>query len=461
MRFVQPKHSLSIAKWFINGILSHKINNIGKSVGFIKRNDGKLLPSTFVKAFTLGTLNISNPTLQLVANICEDLQDGLTLSKVAIYQRLGVGSELLKEVLKECLSYAISFSSKACAVDILKQFSDVDIFDSTIVSLPQKLAAFYPGSGGRHKAGSLCIQTMFSLLDRCFKHIELTGNYTNDGSYTKEIPKKMKQGGLAIFDRGYKNKSGHKDIMDKGAFFLTRIVRNSIFYSADMKYRYPNKELDIVDILKKSNGFVDMELQMGSDPQRRIKCRLVAIQLPPEIANERIRKARKSVGKKTLSNKELELLKWDTFATNVPSQMLPAETVGNIYRLRWQIEILFKACKSHLGLENLRGCGKEQMECLVYGRLIMAVLMSIFYSQCYAAMYKKLQREVSVLKFFSYIKNHAYEFMFYILGYQLSYNKLGQLLEKAALASLYEKRKRKTSLANIIQYHISHLESSA
>ncbi len=53
------------------------------------------------------------------------------------------------------------------------------------------------------------------------------------------------------------------------------------------------------------------------------------------------------------SPKRLYLLAWNIFLTNVPSQLWPLRALQPIYRLRWRIEIIFKAWKNHLGLRQL------------------------------------------------------------------------------------------------------------
>ncbi|SNS67832.1 Transposase DDE domain-containing protein [Anaerovirgula multivorans] len=102
-----------------------------------------------------------------------------------------------------------------------------------------------------------------------------------------------------------------------------------------------------------------------------IKCRLVALRLSDEIVNEHRRKAKKkdkSQGKQ-LTAKEIELLAFNIIITNANEDMPSSEAVCDLYRARWQIELVFKACKSYLNIDKLGNCGLYQLECLIYGRL--------------------------------------------------------------------------------------------
>ena len=91
-------------------------------------------------------------------------------------------------------------------------------------------------------------------------------------------------------------------------------------------------------------------------------------------------------------------LAFNFYITNVDAHKWPASVVGTIYRIRWQIELIFKQWKSILGIDCLRGSSPNRILCLVYGRLIAVILMSMIYRClcCYAL--AVFDREVSVVK---------------------------------------------------------------
>lgn len=106
----------------------------------------------------------------------------------------------------------------------------------------------------------------------------------NDVKYSMELNKFLNPNDLIIFDLGYKDRLGYREIMNKSAFFLTKAERHNVYHKVDTKLRYPGQDIKIVDILQKSNGVVDMELLVGHIPEKRIKCRFVAIRLPKNVA---------------------------------------------------------------------------------------------------------------------------------------------------------------------------------
>lgn len=86
------------------------------------------------------------------------------------------------------------------------------------------------------------------------------------------------------------------------------------------------------------------------------------------------------------------------YITNVQREKLSSKSVILLYRLCWQIEIVFKAWKSYHGLEQLKGEREERIECFIYGRLIMIVIMSFLTSSIRRYLWETKKREVSFLK---------------------------------------------------------------
>ena len=65
-----------------------------------------------------------------------------------------------------------------------------------------------------------------------------------------------------------------------------------------------------------------------------------------------------------------EYLSWITFTfyvTNVESEIWTHKVVGTIYRLRWQIELIFKQWKSLLRIDCLLSTNENRIRCLVFG----------------------------------------------------------------------------------------------
>ena len=65
---------------------------------------------------------------------------------------------------------------------------------------------------------------------------------------------------------------------------------------------------------------------------------------------------------------------WTVFLTNVPEEKLTWREVWVTYRLRWQVELLFKRWKSLGGLGHSQGTKEWRLVVEVYAKLLGALL---------------------------------------------------------------------------------------
>jgi hypothetical protein len=90
------------------------------------------------------------------------------------------------------------------------------------------------------------------------------------------------------------------------------------------------------------------------------------------------RKARRKAQKDRRQASELTLLlcEYVMVLTTIGPSELSAEVVLSLYRVRWQIEILFKRWKSLLGLSKLRGKQMSELSwSWLYGKLLYCLLI--------------------------------------------------------------------------------------
>jgi hypothetical protein len=119
-----------------------------------------------------------------------------------------------------------------------------------------------------------------------------------------------------------------------------------------------------------------LELNVWVGIQKRLACRLLAIRLSPEIVEEKRRQLRDKARRKgrPVSATSLAWLEWSVFITNVPLEWLTLEQVSLIYRLRWQIELLFKLWKSECQIDRIAGRIRNRVLCEIYAKLIGSVI---------------------------------------------------------------------------------------
>ncbi len=193
--------------------------------------------------------------------------------------------------------------------------------------------------------------------------------------------------------------------------------------------------------------------------EERLPCRLVAYRLPDEVVRERRGKARSTAQKKggQRSKDYLNWLRFGFFVTNVPSEIWEPEVVGTVYRLRWQIELTFKNWKSLLNIHVLRGTRRERIECFLYGRLTVVVVMTMIsgFASWYACGY--LKKEASFHKLTDWLKRK--DRLAKAIRSGSSDELFDELIRDISGKLCKQKRKRKTSRQMLEGEGIPYMES--
>jgi Transposase DDE domain len=338
---------------------------LAKLCGFVRRALRKLDLHGFVLSSMVLALQQACSLRQqaILAGIC----GATTLSKQALHKRLGRPAVLF---LQGCLAAAIGSrlsSNLACRPTA---FGRVLIQDSTCISLPARLAGLFPGPSNQSGKPQAClrIQCLYDLLTERFVRFTLGPFTRNDQAAAGDLPPLLQPRDMVLRDLGYFTIDSLRAIAAKAAFFLTRLR-----YGVTLFCPKSGAPIDLAKILR-PGATLDIELLLGQ--REKLPVRLLAFALPPKIAAERRRKARADRDKRLChSDHYLYLLGWNIFLTNASPQQLPLATAATLYRLRWRVEILFKAWKSHLGLHHVSQLGSRQVEVLVYGLLLFAMLM--------------------------------------------------------------------------------------
>ena len=136
-----------------------------------------------------------------------------------------------------------------------------------------------------------------------------------------------------------------------------------------------------------------------------------------KLLSQLISEAKKRAKKKGRqpTKKHLYLMNWSLYITNAEGEKLPTQVVSLVYGLRWYIELVFKSWKSYHGLAQVRGEREERIECFIYGRLIMIVIMAFLFGSIRRHLWTKRGREASVLKVVRHFQIKAYKALFVIM----------------------------------------------
>lgn len=83
--------------------------------------------------------------------------------------------------------------------------------------------------------------------------------------------------------------------------------------------------------------------------------------------------------------------------TNLSIDEFTATEIGKLYRLRWQVELLFKECKSYNNLRGFQTSNATLQEALIYVSLIVTTLKR-FLTGCIEKIFKTEMSTMTVAK---------------------------------------------------------------
>jgi hypothetical protein len=199
-----------------------------------------------------------------------------------------------------------------------------------------------------------------------------------------------------LFDRGYFKLPAFADIAAAEAYCLSRLHHQATLLEAVAGRLC---RLNVEQWLQtESRTLVEKAVVLGA--QERVATRLIALRVPESVVNERRRKARRSAKKRghTPSQAHLTLLAWNLFITHVPGTVWTSETVWKVYAVRWPVELVCKAWKSHLHLAALPTTTVNRTLCYRYGRLLLMLLTFALCPALRATLWTTKRRELSLRK---------------------------------------------------------------
>lgn len=447
MKFNYSNYSIGKVVKFIHCISERKLGQIARETEFVKRK--KILePLTFLKAFSFGAANLKEVTLANIIDYCKDIDPNFNMSKQALDKRLEKGAMFLKKTLEYLFEKYLNDDHNH--IEILNSFDDIKIFDSTIIELPDELETTwkgYKGFKGCASKSGLKISCMYSVCTKAFLNMSIFNEVDTDTIFNEIALKNINKNEIAIADLGFFSNNFFKAIMEKHAYFISKVKRNCAYYVEDSSKKNNFRKIDILDLLEKSDGIIDTYLYLGFKKNSRIRCRLVAEALPDKVANARLRKLNAAASQKgeTVKKRNKELSRWIIMITNIEPEKLTVKDILNIYRIRWQIELIFKCWKSYAGLKNLKNIGKSYVECILYGKLILILFLYELYSSMNYCYYCINQKELSMIKFFKELNEHYKEICMNLSCRFPQLNNIKNIFKRLIDFSKPEKRKRKTT----------------
>lgn len=266
--------------------------------------------------------------------------------------------EFLKCLLNDLL--ASQLSSLPTNVD------EIIIKDSTKFQLPDSMKESFPGPNGAGVDAMVNIQFEFGIQSRsgALKVVEGRHSDQYESIQDKET---IRKGCLYLRDLGYATIDYMKNIEKNEGFFINKVSSSVDIYIKD------NKSFKLLDlsIIKDAR---DIEAYLGA---QKYPVRLLVEPMPEAIKEKRLLKRNKHNKKKkgTTSNRFIERSGFNFLVTNLTDKdAVSLSLIQHLYKLRWQIELVFKSWKSVLKIDETKNVNTMRASCILYARIIIAIL---------------------------------------------------------------------------------------
>jgi hypothetical protein len=101
--------------------------------------------------------------------------------------------------------------------------------------------------------------------------------------------------------------------------------------------------------------------------------------------------------------------RFNLFITNIPPDKMEGKVIAKVYKVRWQIELIFKVWKSIFGLDNLTPMKYERLMATLNARLLIVLVNWETIVMHRAYLYKKEGKLLSINKCFKTLKDNSFQ----------------------------------------------------
>jgi Transposase DDE domain len=330
-----------------------ELNRLGKEVRYCQR-ERVVTPFRLVMAM-LSTL--SSRKVETLA----DLQRGFNALFGESLAYKPFHNQLSKRGFGEFMGACVERLVEKLVLNVLKikeghafsEFRRIVIQDGSSFAVKDSLRDVFPGRFKRVSPAAVELHVSMDLLSEALEHITLTPDTFGERA---ELPDPGSLSGcLLLADRGYFSLPYVGEMIKAGANFVLRTktnlnprVVNTYGKAGKRLRRWCGKSLqEVLERFPKKTP-VDLDVCWHS-AESHVSCRLVVSYHP---------KAR-----------EFRFL-----LTNLPRTRYAAEQIGLAYKLRWQIELLFKEWKSYANLHAFDTGKSEIAEGLIWAAIAAATV---------------------------------------------------------------------------------------
>ena len=275
--------------------------------------------------------------------------------------------DFIEDIYHQLLKQYGSILSDSRIQEVLRK--QVKIIDSSTISLFKAIlnCVGRKSKDGKSKGG-IKLHTVINADEQLPNMLWFSPATTNDHNFLKKL--KFDDNTIYVFDKGYNDYTAFKQFTDHKTGFVTRIKDNAAYDVIESK--------EVPETIH--SGVITDEIIEVTVKIERKKCKL---------------KLRKVKFHDRVNKREFE------FITNLFD--LRPDMIAALYKLRWQIELLFKQLKQNFPLKYFLGDNENAIKIQIYCVLIVNLLLTVIK--------KKLKRSWAFSNLVSFCKIHLFNYI--------------------------------------------------
>jgi hypothetical protein len=277
-----------------------------------------------------------------------------SLSNVALHKRVRNSADWLEHMVARLLGTRMADPTAS-------KGRPVRLVDTTSVA-----------KAGRHdyeNGGRWRVHSVFDLASERFTAFEVTDETDSEKLDRADVV----AGEIRVGDRAYLQPDRIAKVLDAGADIVVRAKWNGARWLDGAGER-----IELTPLLQKARGkgLVDQPIFIERPDDQPMELRLVAIRKPKQQRDLALEKLKRQARNKcrTLRPQTLIAAEWLIIVTSLDCEQYPLSAIGDLYRLRWRIEIAFKHLKSGVGLRRPPAADPRIARAHILSHLLLALL---------------------------------------------------------------------------------------
>lgn len=264
-------------------------------------------------------------------------------------------AELMRQVVCHLLHELVVQALKPIPGSVLRRFPDILIQDGSSFAVKNTLKDSFPGRFTKISPAAVEIHATMSLFYDQLLSVAVAADVQGEREFLPQ-PEQLK-GLLLLADCGYQSAHYCENLKNSGGSFIIRhqaginpIVLNSYCGQRRVRKDSDKRLQQLVNEYRGKNFDIDADWYgVGSGKSKHTNLRIVAVWNPIE--------------------REYIMLVTDLDRTHFPLRFILL-----LYRLRWQIELLFKECKSYANLHRFDTSKAPIAEGLIWAALAACIV---------------------------------------------------------------------------------------